>query len=636
MSLRRKTLTIFTVAIIVMVLVGYLLGRLIILKSFADLETRIAHQNVDRVLNALSADIAALDRFTLDWSGWDDTFAFVESRDENYIEANLADDTFNNSQVSVMLFVNASGKLVFGKAFDLSAQTEVPVPATLLQRISIIDDPLLQHTDLAAGLAGVLLAPEGLMVIDSRPILQSSGKGPSRGSLIVARFLDAREVQRLSTITVLSLTMARFDDPQAPADFLAIRPLSTKDKIVVQPLSTQTIAGYTVLEDIYGEPSVMLRIDMPRDVYQQGITTTFYLALALLAAGLLFAVLLLLLLDKLVLSRLARLDAAVNAISVSGDLSARVPAHDNDELTGLAHAINRMLQALQQSEVEVKEATARYRQLFEEVQTGVLVIDASTRVIVDANSAAIQMLGASKEQIIGQPCIVFCSRRISECAQGQDGQITTPLEGELLTADGGHMSVVRATSGVVLKGHAHLLESIMDITGRKQHEKWLTHLAYFDPLTDVANRRTLEEALERVMDEARQGVPSALLLLDADKFKPVNDGFGHVAGDQVLVGLTHIIQQNLRSTDLLARLGGDEFAVLMMGTTVEVARDVAERVRSKIEETTIDTQESSFRLTVSIGAIAIDGNLSTRELMVQADQAMYHAKERGRNRIRVE
>ena len=635
MSLRRKTLTIFTVAIIVMVVVGYLLGRLIILNSFAGLEARIANQNVDRVLNALSSDIAALDRFAIDWAGWDDTYAFVESRDENYIQSNLMDETFNNIQLSVMLFVNASGEIVYGKAFDLSAQTDIPVPASLLQHISV-DDPLLQHTDITAGLAGVLLAPEGLMVIDSRPILTSTRNGPSRGSLIVARFLDKREIERLSTITVLSLTMARFDDPQAPADFLAVRPLSTKDKIVVQPLSAQTIAGYTVLEDIYGEPSVTLRIDMPRDIYQEGIATTGYLAIALLAAGLVFAVLLLLLLDRLVLSRLARLDAAVNGISISSDLSARVPAQGNDELAGLAYAINRMLWALQQSEVEVKDATARYRQLFEEVQTGVLVIDASTRAIVDANSAAVQMLGASKEQIIGQPCRVFCSEHIGECAQGHDGRITTPSEGELLTASGAHMSVVRATSGVVLKGHPHLLESLMDITGRKQHEKWLTHLAYSDPLTDVANRRTLEEALERVMDEARQGVPSALLLLDADNFKPVNDGFGHTAGDQVLVGLTRIVQQNLRSTDLLARLGGDEFAVLMAGTTVEVAWEVAERVRSKIEATTIDTQESSFRLTVSIGAIAVDGNLSTRELMVQADQAMHHAKERGRNRIEVE
>lgn len=471
------------------------------------------------------------------------------------------------------------------------------------------------------------------MVIDSRPILQSSGKGPSRGSFIVARFLDRREIERLSTITVLSLTLARLDDPQAPADFLAVRPRSTKGNIVVQPLSAQTIAGYTTLEDIYGEPTVMLRIDMPRDIYQEGLSTTFYLALALLAAGATFAILLLLLLDRLVLSRLGKLGAAVHVITISSDLSARVPAQGNDELADLAHAINRMLEALEQSQGEVKEATARYRQLFEEVQSGVLVIDASTHIIVDANSAAVLMLGASKEQIIGQPCRIFCSEHAGECAEGYDGRITTPLEGELLTANGSRMSVVRATSGVVLKGQKHLLESIMDITGRKQHEKWLTHLAYFDPLTDVANRRTLEDTLERVMAEARQGVPSSLLLLDVDKFKPVNDGFGHGAGDQVLVGLTRIIQQNLRSTDLLARLGGDEFAILMAGTTIEAARDVAERMRSKIEEATIDTPENSFRLTVSMGAVAVDGNLSTRELMAQADQAMYRAKERGRNRV---
>jgi diguanylate cyclase (GGDEF)-like protein/PAS domain S-box-containing protein len=336
------------------------------------------------------------------------------------------------------------------------------------------------------------------------------------------------------------------------------------------------------------------------------------------------------------LSPVAGLGAAVNAIGASGDLAARVPARGDDELAGLAHAVNRMLQALEHSESEAKDATTRYRLLFEEVQTGVLVIDASTHLIVDANSAAIQMLGAPKEQIVGKPCRTFCPEQTGTCAQDHEGQITTPLEGELLTAQGTHIAVVRATSGVVLKGQTHLLESIMDITSRKQLEKSLTHLAYFDPLTDVANRRTLEDSLERVLVEAREGVPSALLVLDADKFKPANDRFGHDAGDQVLIALTRVIQQNLRSTDLLARLGGDEFAVLMAGTAIEAAREVAERVRSKIEEATIDTSASSFRLTVSIGVVAIDGSLSVRESMAQADQAMYHAKQRGRNRIEVE
>ena len=635
MSLRRRILAVYVVTIIVLALAGYLAARLIVLGSFADLEARITQQNVERVLNALANDISDLDTFASDWAAWDDSYAFIEDRNADYIRSNLVDETFTNAGINVMLFVDASGSVVFGKAVDLSARSEVPVPQSLLRHVAA-GDPLLQHADANSSVTGVLLVPEGLMVVASRPILPSSGKGASRGTLVMARYLDASELQRLATITILSLTMRRFDDAQLPPDFLATRPLlSGEAPNAVRPLSEHTIAGYALLMDIYSEPSVMLRIDMPRDIYQQGQTTTLYFGLALLAAGVVFIVSLLLQLDKLVLSRLAKLGATVNRISVSGDLSGRVAAQGNDELTHLARAINEMLQALERSQISAKEATARYHQLFEEVQTGVLVVDATTRVIVDANAAAIRMLGAPKETIVGQPCRLFCSEQIGHCAQGDDGQISANSEGELFTANGEHMSVMRTTAGVMLEGRAHLLESVMDISERKRQERRLTHLAFHDPLTDVSNRRTLEDNLERVLADESRGIPSALLVLDVDRFKPVNDSLGHDAGDQVLVALTRVILQQLRSTDLLARLGGDEFAVLLERTTAENAGVIAERIRRRIEETTIVADEINQQLTVSIGVAAVDSHLTLREMMARADTAMYAAKQRGRNRTEV-
>jgi diguanylate cyclase (GGDEF)-like protein len=194
---------------------------------------------------------------------------------------------------------------------------------------------------------------------------------------------------------------------------------------------------------------------------------------------------------------------------------------------------------------------------------------------------------------------------------------------------------MRAETSIKLAGQTRLLESIVDISAQKQHETWLTNLAYNDPLTGVSNRRTLEENLERAIDCAKSGIPSALMQIDLDRFKQVNDVMGHDAGDQVLILLTAIMKLHLRSSDILARMGGDEFAILMQQTKLECAREVAERVRRKVEEATIVVNDVGLRLTISVGVVAVDGELPVREQLVRADAAMYAAKRLGRNRTEV-
>ncbi len=633
MSLRGKVLSFYLLAVVAMAVVGYAAARLIVLRSFADLETQAARQNVDRALNALSNEVATLDTFAEDWAVWDDTYAFIENGNEEYIRSNLVDETFIHLRLNVMLYVRSSGEPGFAKAFDLNTQREVTVPMSLLQRVSA-NDPLIRLVDPERPLSGIVLTPEGLMVAATRPILPSNGDGPVRGALLMAKYLDGEELERLATIAVLSLAMHRLDDPTLPADFAAVRPLlSVESTVAVRPLSGEAIGGYAVLTDIYGEPGVLLRIDMPRDIYQQGETTTLYFVIALVAAGVIFIVSLSFHLDRLVLSRLARLDAEVNRISQTGDPAARVVVSGNDELAHLAQATNRMLQALEQSHNAVKEVTARYSRLFEEVQAGVLVIDVTSHMIIDANPAAIRMLGASRETVIGAHCSRFCQNEDERCFDMSDEEVVWRSEGELRKANGESVPVMKAASSIMLEGRRHLLESVVDISERKKREKRLTYLAFHDPLTGVANRHTLEDALQDVLVAARDGTPGALLLLDLDNFKPVNDRIGHAVGDEVLVRLTQIIPASLRSSDLLARLGGDEFVALLENTTLEQARDIAERICRTVETTDILIGENALRLTASIGVIAIDGRLSARELMANVDLALYEAKERGRNRV---
>src|SRR5471032_1701097 len=161
--------------------------------------------------------------------------------------------------------------------------------------------------------------------------------------------------------------------------------------------------------------------------------------------------------------------------------------------------------------------------------------------------------------------------------------------------------------------------------------------AMVDPLTGIANRRAfLQEAALLAKRHSSDPHPTAVLLIDLDHFKSINDRFGHALGDRVLEIFTESAGHSIRSTDLIGRLGGEEFAAVLYDTSRDKAVVVAERMRETFAQIAQDVDGRSVCATVSIGLVHSDAPvLDVPELLAQADQALYYAKERGRNRVEV-
>jgi diguanylate cyclase (GGDEF)-like protein/PAS domain S-box-containing protein len=188
---------------------------------------------------------------------------------------------------------------------------------------------------------------------------------------------------------------------------------------------------------------------------------------------------------------------------------------------------------------------------------------------------------------------------------------------------------VTGTDGAI----RHFVAVKQDVTQRRKAEERIRYLALHDPLTDLGNRRSVEESLERVVARARRGTPGSLVLLDLDHFKVVNDTLGHAAGDTVLVELARLLGTLRRPGDEIARLGGDEFVLVLEGIPGEAGRMVAERLRQAIHEHRFEVGGRRFDLGASVGVVPIDGRLNAAALLALADSALYSAKERGRNRV---
>ncbi|TNC94769.1 MAG: cyclic nucleotide-binding protein [Gallionellaceae bacterium] len=167
---------------------------------------------------------------------------------------------------------------------------------------------------------------------------------------------------------------------------------------------------------------------------------------------------------------------------------------------------------------------------------------------------------------------------------------------------------------------------------RAQYE----HQATVDALTGVHNRRWMSEAFPRVLHRCKlDNSNSAILVIDIDFFKRVNDTYGHLVGDVALKALAKIMQVNLRPHDLLVRYGGEEFAILLPDTGVEQARAIAERLRTMVAANEVISGDLTFKITVSIGIAPTTQEGSLEDFFGAADRALYRAKELGRNRIEV-
>lgn len=169
---------------------------------------------------------------------------------------------------------------------------------------------------------------------------------------------------------------------------------------------------------------------------------------------------------------------------------------------------------------------------------------------------------------------------------------------------------------------------------KEDSDRSLLRMATTDLLTGIANRaHFLDLAEDRRRLSLRSGQPIAVIMMDVDHFKQVNDVFGHAAGDEVLRRVGSVLREQLRDVDVYGRLGGEEFAVVLPGTSLAAALPVAERLRAALADVVVATANGEARITVSMGLADLGGDRRLEQAMSEADQRLYRAKAEGRNRV---
>ena len=293
------------------------------------------------------------------------------------------------------------------------------------------------------------------------------------------------------------------------------------------------------------------------------------------------------------------------------------------------------------AERAVAVAEARFRTLFASAPIATYLSDSVGR-LLDVNPAGAKLFGETRETLLGKLIIDFAHPDDRELCNEQflrlvSGEIASyQLEMRYVRADGQtiwvqlDVTVLREPTDRDLV----VLAQVQDVSERRRYEARLIELAEHDELTGLLNRRGFQRELERHMAHARRyRPPGALLIIDLDNFKEINDELGHKAGDDLLADLARRMSQRLRSSDVLARLGGDEFAVILPHASVEQALAAAHSLVAVLPSEPQLSPIGIRPITMSVGLAVFDKDASADQMLIRADRAMYDAKRRGKANI---
>jgi PAS domain S-box-containing protein len=440
----------------------------ILMRGFTNIEEDFASQNLGRASSALSHELEILDRTTSEYAAWDQTYAYLQGKNPSHVKTEFPTSTFLQLKVNFVIILDNSGRKLFSKGFDFVSTEEAELPRGIeayLQSGSLLSS----HKDEFGKAAGILMLPSGPVLIDSRPVLTSNSKGPIAGTMIMGRLLDSDEIERLGEMMHMPIDIERVDNSQLQPDVrLAASGISPAHRIVTRTFDKESLAAYTALNDIYGKPALILRILLPRKIYQQGRTSLLQFLTLLIAAALIFGAVTLHLLQRAVVSPIASLTENITHIGASGDLSARLAVTGDDEIAYLGNAVNAMLEDLERSQLDRHEGRTRLAVMMDKMPAVLWTTDTELR-FTSGMGAGLEMLGLRAQEMEGKSLFEYFHTDdpefvpIAAHRKALTGQnVTYELEWQKHIFDS-HVQPLKSSDGQLLG----VIGVALDITDRK-------------------------------------------------------------------------------------------------------------------------------------------------------------------------
>jgi two-component system NtrC family sensor kinase len=352
-NIRTKMISLLALLFTVLIVLEISIQKQVLMPSFAELEREDAQTSMRRIEYALDTTLENLELSAADWGNWADAYQFVQSRNPDFVAANITPVAMKQLRVNAIVIVDTHGDYVTSSAQTLDSGA--PLDLDLTARKALPEN-FPWRDDLSRGkpVRGLLRTDRGIMMIAAAPVLDGSGAGQPLGLVLMGRLLTPAQVHLIGAQAQASLTL------------VAVRPLDT-DKIVETDVSTQVFKSFV---DIYGRPIMSLRVEVPRRITAQGHGAVTYASLYLIGAAVTVLVLLVVALNRIVLRPLARVTRHAVAVGEGTDLTARLNIPGQDEIAKLAREFDRMVERVAESRRQLVDQS--FQAGFAELAKGVL------------------------------------------------------------------------------------------------------------------------------------------------------------------------------------------------------------------------------------------------------------------------
>jgi diguanylate cyclase (GGDEF)-like protein/PAS domain S-box-containing protein len=642
MTLRKRLFWLFTPLLALTLLCIYVLSERILLSRFDRQDQQTLFNEAKQLHLYLDTETQRHLNMLRSYAWWNESYDFVQQPQRGFIQQQLQSDVLINLAFDFMVYYDEHGKIVgeFWSPPDLEDMLFVgdqrpDSQASLRQAILLRSQRLgaLENRYDAQHALAQLVVVQGIpTLLLSSPISNSQGTARPVGVIIAGHILNGQRLEQLQKRSQGALSLLPPSAQAVDWQYLPSEMSTAHSGVQLSPRHLLA-DGSQQVELMYrnplGEAELRMEVRLPRLLYQEGYhAIRFFLGAALLVAC--SAILLLYLgLERWILRRVQRMHREIAVIG-HDPLPARLSDQGRDELGELARELNSMLERLQQSE-------GRDRAILDSIQDGYFEIDNQGK-ILQVNAALGSLLaypsdwliGTVFEELLGAEQVERARKLFAEAMQTDDSG-TCIFAAPFKRGDGRQTYCeIRFSPIIDLQGQVTGYHGILrDISEQIAYQNRLIEMAYRDTLTSLGNRKAFAEHLNSALDQAqRQQTLLALMYIDLDRFKEVNDRFGHDTGDALLMAIAERMRNTLRQPDRVYRLGGDEFTLLMPHTSREAAEKLAERVLAALGMPFHLNAASIDFVTPSIGIALYPEHAQTAEALIKAaDNAMYQAKQ---------
>ncbi len=411
MTIRKKTLFITSIITILVFLFLTLVTRYYLIENISRFEKENCIKNAIRTAELFEHDNSHLIDIVSEYAKWDETYEYTQTLDPDYLDAYFSSDALVDLNINYFAYIDPDNVIKQSRGYDNDPDQLTTLPIEFSAMIAT--QPFFQGIDNRGEVVGIVRLKKGPFLFSAQPVVKTNGEGPSRGSIILGRYIDHSYSALLSRTTQSNVLVEPYSESNLRDELvMAETEIGRSGDTYTRLVDRHTFAGYVVIHDVFSDPVLIIRSDLDRDLFNQvlGVIRTFIIVL--IAGAVLLSIILIFALDREIIQRISQLSNSVKRIRFGLRPTDRLPVTGNDEIASLAAEINQMLSALEEYDRELTRSKVELEKRISERTSELLVLnmelkheikerELGEKALIETYHENNQILGSISSMIIG-------------------------------------------------------------------------------------------------------------------------------------------------------------------------------------------------------------------------------------------